>query len=58
MLGANLDDAVVPRGILESLPPETIIAIDWEFRPDREADRHGNEDHKEAGREDHPHQNG
>jgi hypothetical protein len=32
--GEEAEDAVVPREFLESLSPDTIVAIDWEFVPE------------------------
>jgi len=34
MFGQKADEAVVPRGVLESLSPDTIVGIDWEFVPE------------------------
>jgi hypothetical protein len=34
MFGPKTDDAVVPRGVLDSLAPDTIVGIDWEFVPE------------------------
>ncbi len=34
MFGQRTDDAVVPRDVFESLSPDTIVGIDWEFVPE------------------------